>query len=61
MEKRLPEGDWKVSPVFTQVGAAHDWGMTPSEFYDLSKEDQGTMIAYTKTRRVMADVERNYG
>lgn len=34
---------------FVEIHTAHEWHITPTEFYKLSPEDRSYMIAYTNT------------
>src|SRR5690554_6429659 len=47
-------GDWWFSRRFAEVDAAHDWGLTPSEFWAASEADQVYMLAYTRARARMS-------
>jgi hypothetical protein len=37
---------------------AHDWHLTPSQFWACTEEDQAFMVAYTRTMGQMSAYER---
>jgi len=48
----VPErkGPWEFSSVFRDVTAAHEWGLTPDQFWEHSLADQALMIAFVVIR-----------
>jgi hypothetical protein len=57
-ELRIERGPWTVGERFAAVETAHDWGLTPSQFWAASEDDQAYMMAYTRSVGQMARYER---
>ena len=56
---KLQRGPWKHSERFTQVHVAHEWNLTPSEFFALDSFDQAYMAQYTLSIDKMLQYERD--
>ena len=54
---RVKKGRWRHSVRFSEVHAAHEWSMSPSEFWNCSEQDQAFMIQYCNTVRQMESWE----
>ena len=45
----MKKGKWRHSVRFSEIHAAHEWGMKPSEFWKCSEQDRAFMIQYCNT------------
>ena len=56
----VPKSRWKHSLRLTEIDAAHEWGVKPSDLGLCSKEDDvSMMVAYMMTIRKMSAWERH--
>ena len=56
---KLQRGPWRHSERFTQVHVAHEWNLTPSEFFALDPLNQAYMAQYTLSIDKMLQYERD--
>jgi len=50
-------GSWEHSLIFSEAHTAKEWGMTPSQFRELSHNDKAEMIAHDRIYSVMQSYE----
>ena len=56
-ELDVKKGSWEFSSVFRDTVVAHEWNITPSEFWSKESEEQALMIAFIETRNSMDTID----
>ena len=53
----LPSGEWSYTTTYEAVCAMQAWGLLPSQWADLPDDDRAVIIAWHRTKGMMAGVE----
>ena len=53
----IRSGSWEFSTIYRDCLVAHEWNMIPTEFWELTAEEQSIMIAFIEAKNTMENHE----